>query len=121
MVVASSPALESAPAVTTELSVHRGLDAPGAGLLICSARGRSVLDVLCPPGLCLSRGSAGSWVVSPVPCAPGPALLESLSAAPPPQHGAAARAASEVFPADLRVLQSFRELGCVCGCALAEA
>ncbi|CAD7670579.1 unnamed protein product [Nyctereutes procyonoides] len=28
----------------------------GAGPLICSARGRSVLAVLGPPGLCLSRG-----------------------------------------------------------------
>ncbi|CAD7690701.1 unnamed protein product [Nyctereutes procyonoides] len=33
-----------------------GLEAPGAGPLICSARGRSVLAVLGPPGLCLSRG-----------------------------------------------------------------
>ena len=54
--VTSSPALESAPAETMELSVHRGLDAPGAGPLICSAWGRSILAVLCPPGLCLSWG-----------------------------------------------------------------
>ena len=56
VVAASSGALESAPAVTMELSVCRGLDALGAGPLICSARGRSVLAVLGPPGLCLSRG-----------------------------------------------------------------
>ena len=75
------PALESwsAPTVTTELSVCRGLEAPGAGPLIFSARGRSVLAVLGPPGLCLSRGEATSWAVSPAPCAPGPVLLDSCS------------------------------------------
>ena len=79
MALASSGALDSAPAVTTEVSVCRGLDAPGAQPLICSARGRSVFAVLGPPGFCLSRGEAGSWAVSPVPCAPGPALLDSHS------------------------------------------
>ena len=79
MVAASSGALDSAPAVAFKLSVCRGLDGPGVGLLICSARGRSVLAVLCPPGLCLSQGEVGSWAVSLVPCAPGPALLESRS------------------------------------------
>ena len=63
MVAASSGALESAPAVTTELSVCRAWRLQG-GTLICSARGRSVLAVLGPPSLCLSRGEAGSWAVS---------------------------------------------------------
>ena len=45
MAVASSGALDSAPAVTTELSLCRGLDAPGAGPLICSAwAGASLLS-----------------------------------------------------------------------------
>ena len=71
MAVASSGALDSAPTVTRELSVCRGLDAPGAGPLICSAWGRSVLAVLCLPGLCLSQREAGSWAVSLAPCASG--------------------------------------------------
>ena len=90
MAEASSAALESASTVTTELSLCRGLDAPGVGPLMCSAWGRRVLVVLCPPGLCLSWREAGSWAVSLAPCAPGPALLElrswprsSLSAEPP--------------------------------------
>ena len=64
----------------------------GEGPLICSARGRSVLAVLGPPGLCLSRGEAGSWAVSRRP------VLRSLRwwiRAPGPRNplrGAAARA-----------------------------
>ena len=64
MAAASSGALDSAPAVTTELSVSKGLDALGAGPLICSAWSRSVLAVLCPPGFCLSPGECSilGWV-----------------------------------------------------------
>ena len=68
MAAASSRALNSAPAVNTELSVCRGLDALGAGPLICPALGRRVLAVLGPPGLCLSQGEAGSWAVSGALC-----------------------------------------------------
>ena len=100
--VDSSGALDSAPAVTMELSVCRGLGALGAGLLICSALGRCVLDVLGPPGLCLSWGEARSWAVSPVPCAPGPALLDLqsrlgslISAEPPPEPLRAAPGAAQ--------------------------
>ena len=48
--------------------------------------GRSVLAVLGPPGLCLSRGRPDSGLC-PAPCAPGPALLDSRSRAaqPPPR------------------------------------
>ena len=60
MAVAGSGALDSASAVTRDLSDCRGLDAPGAGPLISSARGRSILAVLGPPGLCLSWGEVGS-------------------------------------------------------------
>ena len=120
MVVASSGALDSAPAIAMELSVCRGLDALGAGRLILSTRGRSVLAVLGPSSLCLSQGEARSWAVSSVPSAPGPALLDSgsqwcsrlsmelppnpLHTAPravqPPPHGASssAGAAPEVLP-----------------------
>ena len=55
MAAASSGALHSAPAITMELSVYRDLDAPGMGPLICSAWGRSVPAVLCPPCFCLSQ------------------------------------------------------------------
>ena len=110
---ATSPALDLAPAVTMELSVCRGLDAPGAGPLICSAWGRSVFVVLCSPGFCLSRGECRilgcvpgalwSWA-----CAVGFVLLAAL----PPRRGASARAASELLPGGaLRALQPFRELG----------
>ena len=69
MVEASSPALDSAPAVTTELSVYRGLDAPGTGPLICSAWGRSVLLFCALLVSACPEGSARSWAVSPVPSA----------------------------------------------------
>ena len=109
--VASSGALDSAPAGTTELSVFRGLDAPGAGPLICSARGRSVLAVLGPPGLCLSRGEAGSWAVSRALCSRACAVGFALPAAQPPPWGAAARAPPSCSWDPPWVLQSFRELG----------
>ena len=51
------------PTGTLKLSVCRAWRLP-AGPLICSARGRGVLAVLGPPGLCLSPGEAGSWAVS---------------------------------------------------------
>ena len=72
-------------------SPSAGPGGSGAGPLICSARGRSVLAVLGPPGLCLSRGEAGFWAVSRRPvllaCAAGFTF-------PPrtPLRGAAARA-----------------------------
>ena len=84
----SSGNLDSAPAGTPSA----GPGGSGAGPLICSARGRSVLAVLGPPGLCLSRGEAGSWAVSRRP------VLRSLRwwiRAPGPRNplrGAAARA-----------------------------
>ena len=96
---ASSGALDSAPAVTTELSVCRGLDAPGAGLLIYSAWGRSVLAVLCPPGFCLSWGERR--ILGCVPgamCSGACAVGFALSAAQPLLRRASARAASELHP-----------------------
>ena len=54
VVAASSQALESAPAVTTSLPVHTGLDALGAGggdLHSSVVPGdRCILGVLCPSG-----------------------------------------------------------------------
>ena len=82
MAAASSPALESAPAVTTGAPSLQG---PGcswggaADLHSLGRLGRSVLAVLGPPGLCLSQGEAGSWAVSLAPWALGPALLDSRS------------------------------------------
>ena len=86
--------------------------------------------------------SAGSWAVSPVPCAPGPALLElhsrphsSLRVEPLPElplscsRGRTAPSTRSLFPSRLRaalgpagrVLQPFRELdhgvwGALLGC-----
>lgn len=56
----------------------QGLEAPGGAADLLSW-GRSVLAVLGPPGLCLSRGEAGTWAVSPATWAPEPALLDSRS------------------------------------------
>ena len=95
---ASSRALESAPAVTTELSVCRGLDALGEGPLICSTWGRSVLAVLCPPGLCLSPGERRILdCVRRHPVLPACAVGFALPAAQPLLRGASAVAASELL------------------------
>ena len=60
MAVASFPALESASAVTTTVSQSSGawmLQGRGADLhSLGPPGGRSILDVLCPPGFCLSWG-----------------------------------------------------------------
>ena len=119
MVGASSPALESAPAVTTAAASRRGLDAPGAGPLICSPRGRlaagvSLLSWALPASAC-PGGSAGSWAVFPAPCALGPVLLElcsrqhsPLCAEPLPEllpgcsRGRAAPYAQNLLPSRLR-------------------
>ena len=99
MEVASPGALDSSPAVTMEISVCRGLDAMGAGLLICLAWGRRALVVLCPPGFCLSQRKC--WILGSVPrtlcfwdCAVGFALL----ATQPLPHGASAGASTEMLP-----------------------
>ena len=110
VVAASSGALDSAPAVTKDLSVCRGLDAPRVGPLICSARGRSVLAVLGPPGLCLSRGEAGSWAVWR-PVLPGLRcwIRAPSCAAPSLCHRPGS---SELLLGQcMRALHSFRELG----------
>ena len=62
----AGPALEpwSQPPQELQSSPSAGPGGSGAGPLICSAPGRSVLAVLGPPGLCLSGGEAGSWAVS---------------------------------------------------------
>ena len=103
MAAASSGALDSAPAGTPELSAGPG--GSGAGRLICSARGRSVLAVLGPPGLCLSRGRPDPGLCPGAlcsgACAGGFALpgRAAPSAEPPPEPlraapGPAVRAAA---------------------------
>ena len=89
MAVASSPALESAPALITAApslqgpgcSRGRGADLHSSGLPAARA---SFLAVLCPPSLRLSRGERR--ILGCVPCA-----LGSWAPQPPPQ-GASARA-----------------------------
>ena len=87
----SSGNLDSAPAGTPELSVCRAWRLRGGAADLLSW-GRSVLAVLGPPGLCLSRGEAGSWAVSRRPVLRG---LRCWIRAPGPRsplRGAAARA-----------------------------
>ena len=82
--VASSPALESAPAVTTAAPSLQGPGCSGTGgadLHSPGCPGRGVLAVLGPPGLRLSRRSAGSWALSP---ASGLPAVQPLRAAPVP-------------------------------------
>ena len=100
--------------------------------------GWSVLAVLGPPGFCPSLEELGILgCVSPVPCAPGPVLLESHSWPAAPSAGVSARrlcleplpepdaaaprpaqlpplgAASELLPGPAgHGLQPFREFGC---------
>ena len=52
----AAAALETWIQLPQELLPSAGPGGSGAGPLICSAPGRSVLAVLGPPGLCLSRG-----------------------------------------------------------------
>ena len=91
LVVASSPALESAPAVTTTGPSPQGPGCSGAGDADLHSLGvhvgRGVLSVLCLPGLRLSPGG----VQDPGQCPPapwdlGPVPLESRSWGPEPPH-----------------------------------
>ena len=100
LVAASSPALESAPAVTPTATRPQGPGCSGGGGSDMHSSGpagsRSVLTVLSPPGLCLSPGGAPDLgLCPPLPWAPGPAPLESRSrvAQPPPL-----RATAELLP-----------------------
>ena len=68
--------------------VCRGLDAPGAGPLICSAgAGASLLSWALLASAC--PGGGGILGCVPAPCAPEPALLDSRSRARSPLRGAA--------------------------------
>ena len=96
MTAASSPALESAPTVTTAVSQSTGAwMLQGRGALICSTRGRlvaGVLTALGPSGIRLPRREHRVLGCVPAPCAPGPALLESRSQLRSPLRGASVRA-----------------------------
>ena len=74
-----------------ELSVCRGLGAPGQGTDLLSS-GQECPAVLGPPGLCLSQESAGSWAVSLAPWVPDlRCWIGNPGAAEPPPRGAAIR------------------------------
>ena len=77
MAAAKSPALESAPAVTTAgLSAGVWLLRSGGALICALGLGsRSILAVLCTPGFCLSRGKC--WILG---CVPRPLGLRDLRA-----------------------------------------
>ena len=69
---ASSRALDSAPTLTMELSVCRGLDAPGAGPLICSAgAGASLLSWALLPSACPGRERPDPGLCPRRPVLPG--------------------------------------------------
>ena len=105
MAAASSGALESAPAVTTELSICRGLDAPGAWPLSAqfgagaSFPSWALLASACPwgrpdPGMFPWRPvlpGLRCWICTPGRAAASPQLPpEPLRAAPGPAVRAAA-------------------------------
>ena len=81
----AGPALETWIQLRQELrsSPSAGPGGSGAGPLICSARGRSVLAVLGPPGLCLSRGRPDPGLCPGTLCSRS-VLLDSCSW--PPSH-----------------------------------
>ncbi|CAD7671238.1 unnamed protein product [Nyctereutes procyonoides] len=89
-------------------SLSAGPGGSRAGPLMCSARGRSVLAVLGPPSLCLSRGEARSWAVSRRPVLQG---LRWWISAPAPQPPPRSRRPSpsellRVPPCPLQPLES---------------
>ena len=89
MAAASSGALDSAPAVTTELSVCRGRDAPGAGPLICSAQaGASLLSCALPASAC-PGGRPDPGLCPGALCSGTCAVGFALPAEQPPLCGAA--------------------------------
>ena len=102
MGAASSGALDSAPAVTTELSACRGLDAQlGAGA--------SLLSWALPASAC--PGGGGILGCVPAPCAPEPALVDSRSQLGSPLRGASPRAPPICSWVQPCALQLFKELG----------
>ena len=84
MVAASSLALESAPAVTTAVSQSSGVWMLWGAKLHSSGppNGRSVLAVLCPPGLHVSRGK--HRILGYVPWRPGLPDLHHWNRSPGP-------------------------------------
>ena len=80
-------ALETWLQLPQELLCLQDLEALGAWPLICSAWGRSVLAVLSPPGLCLSRGRPDPGLCSGALCS-WSALLDSCSRPHSPLRGA---------------------------------
>ena len=102
MEAASSPALESAPAVTTADLSLQGPGCSGGGPLTCTAQGRpaagvSLLSCALLASAC-PRGSAGSWTVSAgTLCSWACAVGFALPAAQPLLRGASAVAASELL------------------------
>ena len=107
----AGPALEpwSQPPQELRSSPSAGPGGSGAGPLICSARGRSVLAVLGSPGLCLSQGEAGSWGVSRRSGLPVCAVGFVLPSAQPPWRSRHP-SPSELLQVQPWSLQSFREL-----------
>ena len=103
--------MDSAPTVTTELYICSGLDALGSGLPICSARSRSILGVLCPPGLYLSWGRPDPGLCPCAQCSRACVIRFMLLVAQPPS-GSRHPSPSELLPGPaLHMLQPIRELG----------
>ena len=89
--VARSENRYSTPTVIPEQSICRAWG-PGVGLLICGALGRSILIVLGPPGLCLSRGRPNPGLCPSALFSGACAVGFSFPAVQPPLHVAAAQA-----------------------------
>ena len=106
LAAARSPALDSAPAVTTTAPSAHWPGCSGVGGADLHSSGapcdRGVLAVLCPPRLHLSWGRQDPGLCPPAPCHPGPVLLESRSWARAP--GGTGRTPLAEPPPDPRLL-----------------
>ena len=122
----SSPALESAPAVTTAAPSPQVPGCTRGGGLICTAWGRwaagaSLLSCVFLASAC-PGGSAGFWAVSPSAlCSRACAAGIALPAAQPPLCRAAPESPALLLGPPRCALQPFRELGRGVWCSLPRA
>ena len=112
MAAASSGALESAPAVTTELSVCRGLDAPGVGATDLLSLGQ---ECPCSPGpsrlLPVPWGALDLGLSPQHPVLPGLCCWIRAPGRAAPSAWSLCLSPSELLPGPaVHALQLFREL-----------
>ena len=98
VVAASSPALQSAPAVTWELSVCRGLETPGRGHSSAQlVAGASLLSLALAASTC-QRRRPDTGLCPRRPGLPGLCCWNPAPATQPPSRGAAAGAPPSYSP-----------------------